>query len=198
MVDSPRGRATSLSSSCTCRDSSRVGKKKIIGTALPFLIRPIRASELLFSSARPRSLVMTGMPNARVSPVPVRYPLMTSRPTNTGTKASAWTGMKLVIPLPDSTLKTFWVHPFLVQYGSDVEVKLGLRKSILDGTSTPSSSSSYDPSRRPPSTCCCRMSPRPPSSSVMGLISYPLPSASLRDPDRMPSRAASRSSSTVE
>ena len=62
---------------------------------------------------------------------------MTSRPANIGTKALAWTELKLVIYLPDSALMTFWVHTFLVQYGFDVEVNLGSRKSILDVTSTP-------------------------------------------------------------
>ena len=142
------------------------------------------------------------MPDTRVLPVPVRDRPTTSRPANTGTKASAWTGVKLVIPLPDSKSMTFWVHLFLVQYGFDVEVNLGSRKSILDGTYTPSSYSSSDddddPSRRPPYTCCCCLYPRPPGSAFMGSISSPLPSASLRAPDRMPSRAASWSSSTVE
>ena len=79
---------------------------------------------------------------------------MTSWPANTGTKASAWTGVKLVIPLPDSTSMTFWVHPFLVHYGFDFEVNSGSQKLILDGTSTPSSSSDDDPYCFTPSTCC--------------------------------------------
>ena len=150
MVDSPRGQATSLRSSCTYWDSLRVGNNTIIDIALPFLILPVRDSELPFSSARSQSLVMAGMPDARVLPVPVRDRPMRSRPANTVTKASAWTGMKLVIPLPDSTSMNFWVHPFLLQNGFDVEVNVGLPKSILDSTSTPSSSD-Y-PSRIPPST----------------------------------------------
>ena len=178
MVDSPRGRATSLRSSCTCWASSRVGHNTIIDTSLPFLIRPVWASELPLSFARPRSLIMAGMPNSRVLPVPVWDRSMTSWTANTGTKALAWTGVKLVIPLPDSMLMTFWVHQFLVQYGFDVEVNLGLRKSILDNNSTSSSSSSSssedNPSRRPPSTCCYRLSPCPPSLAVMGSI-YPPP-----------------------
>ena len=64
---------------------------------------------------------------------------MMSWPANTGTKALAWTGVRLVIPLPDSTLMNFWVNLFLVQYGFDVEVDLGSRELILDVTSTPSS-----------------------------------------------------------
>ena len=70
----------------------------------------------------------------------------------------------------------FWVHPFLVQYGFNVEVNLGSRKSILDVTSTPSPSSSssdddHDPSRRPTSTCCFHLPPCPPSLAVIILIS---------------------------
>ena len=71
---------------------------------------------------------MAGMPNVRVLMVPVQDCMMTLRPANPGTKASAWTGVKLVISLPDSTLMTFWVHPFLVQYRFDVKANLGLRK----------------------------------------------------------------------
>ena len=127
MVDSPRGReqATSLSSSYTCWAISRVGHNTIIYMDLTFLIRPVWASELPFSSDRPRSLVMAGMPNTRVLLVPVRDFPMTSWPANTGTKVSACTGVKLVIPLPDSTSMKFWVHPFLVHYGFDFEVNLG-------------------------------------------------------------------------
>ena len=180
MVDSPRGRATSLSYSYTCWASSRVGHNTIIDTTLPFRIRTVRALEIFFSSARQRSLVMAGMPNSRVLSVPVRDRPMTSWPANTGMKAPAWTGMKLVISLPDSTSMTFWVHPFLVQYGFDVKVNLGSRNSILDGTYTPSFSDD-DPSHSPPSTCCCRLYPRPRSSAVMGLISppYPMPPSGL-------------------
>ena len=156
MVDSPRVRATSLSSSCTCRDSSRVGHNTIIDTELTFLILPVRSLELPFSFARPRSLVVAGMPDARVLPVPIRDRPMISRTDNNGTKALDCTGLKLVIPLPDSTSVTLWVHPFLVQYGFDVKVNLGSQNSILDSTYTPSSNEDKDddddPSRRPPST----------------------------------------------
>ena len=99
---------------------------------------------------------MAGMPNERVLPVPVQYRPVRSRPVNTGTKASNWTGVKLVIPLRGSTPMTFWVHLFLDQYGFDVEVNLELRKLILGGTSTPSSSENdnyYNPSLCPPFTC---------------------------------------------
>ena len=150
MVYNPRVWATSLSSSCTCRDSSRVGHNTIIDTDLTFLILPVRSLELPFSFARPRSLVVAGMPDARVLPVPIRDRPMISRTDNNGTKALDCTGLKLVIPLPDSTSMNFWVHPFLLQNGFDVEVNVGLPKSILDSTSTPSSSD-Y-PSRIPPST----------------------------------------------
>ena len=61
------------------------------------------------------------MPIARVLPVPVWDRPMTLRHANTGTKASAWTGVKLVISLPDSTLMTFWEHLFLFQYGLSSE-----------------------------------------------------------------------------
>ena len=183
-----------------------VGQNTIIDTALPFLIRPIRVSELPFSSARPRSLVISGMPNVRVLPVPNRDRPILSRPTNTGTKALTWTGVKLVIYVPDIALMTFWVHPFVVECGFDVEVKLGSRKSILDSTSNPSysySSSSYDddndnPYCCPPSTCCCCMYPHPPRLAVMVSISSTLLSVSFRAPDKMPSRTMSRSSFTVK
>ena len=201
MVDSPRGRATLFRYWFTFQAISQVGRNTIIDTSLPFLIRPVRYSELPFSSSRPWSLVMAVITNARVLPMPIRYHLMTSRTANAGTKALVWTGVKLVIPFPDSMLMTFWVYPFLVQYDFEVKVNLRFRQLTLDGTSTPSSSdndNNNSPSRCPPSIWCCCMSPRSPILVVMGSISSPLPSASLRAPDRMPWRSALRSPSTVE
>ena len=129
-ANKPKGRATVANSSFTWRANSLVGHNTIIDTPRPFCIRSVWGSLTPLSSKNFTSRVMEGNPNANVFPVPVRDRPITSRPAATGSKASPWTGVKCVIPLPLTTSITRWSNPAFNQRGLLVTRKFGSEKSV--------------------------------------------------------------------
>mmetsp|Transcript_15210 Transcript_15210/g.45022 ORF Transcript_15210/g.45022 Transcript_15210/m.45022 type:complete len:219 (+) Transcript_15210:1441-2097(+) len=123
-----------VSSSLTCRASSRVGA--MITSLGP---RP-RGREVVSEAIRS----MMGSPKAIVFPVPVRDRAMMSRPVKTGSKASRWMGVNSVMPLSASTCCTF-----ADTLGSSTMAWLVTPLTAAESGTTSSSSRSRSRSRSP-------------------------------------------------